>query len=374
MVARAESPAPPARRRASSAGDPAPRPTSPTRAAIERSGRAARGERRRAQPPVRQCRRSPATAVPRPGPRADIEQMCATNGLGTIYTVSRHPPPHARPGPRARRRHLLGARDCERSRAPPCTAGRRRSGAGFAEALRHELSGTGVSVTTVLPGEVETELHDHQPHSIPDWRRGDEGPSRRPTSLRLAIEAVEADRRSVDVPARGARCSALERGRAGPRSTGVAPRGCAATRPLRGADPRQRRRVWRAAGRTWLAGPIFASALTQYGPHCSGNALLGGAPAAGDRARDPTAAHDRPSIRQTVSRSPTQLATTVPSRVGSVCVAAHLSGARGSMPSARHVAQAHPSSSHRSREAEIESHQVLRAVMTGEAPASDPLE
>ena len=45
---------------------------------------------------------------------------------------------------------------------------------GFAEALRHELSGTGVSVTTVYPGEVETELHAHQPERLPDWRRGDE--------------------------------------------------------------------------------------------------------------------------------------------------------------------------------------------------------
>src|SRR3982074_3596385 len=43
----------------------------------------------------------------------------------------------------------------------------------FGEALRHELSGTGVSLTVVYPGEVATALHDHERDRLPDWHRGD---------------------------------------------------------------------------------------------------------------------------------------------------------------------------------------------------------
>lgn len=70
----------------------------------------------------------------------------------------------------------------------------------FAEALRHELSGTGVSLTTVYPGEIATSLHDHEKDRMPDWYRG--GPDAVPATglADKIIAAVEADRRSLHHP------------------------------------------------------------------------------------------------------------------------------------------------------------------------------
>ncbi|MDX6662438.1 MAG: hypothetical protein QOG09_540, partial [Solirubrobacterales bacterium] len=70
----------------------------------------------------------------------------------------------------------------------------------FAEALRHELSGTGVSVTTVFPGEVATDLHEGRETRLPDWRAS--GDAIAPEQVANAIiEAVESDQRNVYVPA-----------------------------------------------------------------------------------------------------------------------------------------------------------------------------
>ncbi len=70
----------------------------------------------------------------------------------------------------------------------------------FAEALRHELSGTGVSLTTVYPGEIATNLHDHEKDRMPDWYRG--GPSAASADALAAkvLAAVEADSRAVWFP------------------------------------------------------------------------------------------------------------------------------------------------------------------------------
>ena len=69
---------------------------------------------------------------------------------------------------------------------------------GFAEALRHELSGTGVSLSTVFPGEVATELHA-EAEQLPDWRDSDGAIG--PEEVAAAVlEAVEEDRREVHVP------------------------------------------------------------------------------------------------------------------------------------------------------------------------------
>jgi short-subunit dehydrogenase len=70
----------------------------------------------------------------------------------------------------------------------------------FAEALRHELSGTGVSLTTVYPGEIATSLHDHEHDRMPDWYRGGARAAAPEALAAKVLEAVEADRRSVYFP------------------------------------------------------------------------------------------------------------------------------------------------------------------------------
>jgi short-subunit dehydrogenase len=137
------------------------------------------------------------------GPFADqpiehAEEMVRLNVLGTIYTV------HA-----ALEHMILGARghvvvvaSGAGLRAFPSGAvygATKAADRAFAEALRHELSGTGVSVSTVSPGEVETSLHDHQPEKLPDWRRGDEAISADEVAAAI-MRAIEEDRREVFVP------------------------------------------------------------------------------------------------------------------------------------------------------------------------------
>jgi short-subunit dehydrogenase len=70
----------------------------------------------------------------------------------------------------------------------------------FGEALRHELAGTGVSLTLVYPGEIATSLHDHEKDHMPAWYRG--GPSAAPASAlaEKVVAAVEADERAVHYP------------------------------------------------------------------------------------------------------------------------------------------------------------------------------
>jgi short-subunit dehydrogenase len=137
------------------------------------------------------------------GPFADqpiehAEEMVQLNVLGTIYTA------HAaleRMIPSARG-HIVVVSSGAGIRAFPSGAvygATKAADRGFAEALRHELSGTGIGVSTVFPGEVETSLHDHQADKLPDWRRSDEAVS--PEEVATAIvRAVDEDRREIHVP------------------------------------------------------------------------------------------------------------------------------------------------------------------------------
>jgi short-subunit dehydrogenase len=131
-------------------------------------------------------------------PIKHAEEMVRVNVLGTIYTV------HAALGHMRDRAngHVVVVSSGAGLRAFPWGAvygATKAADRGFAEALRHELSGTGVSVTTVYPGEVESDLHSHQLDRLPDWRR-DENTIPASAVADAIVRAVEDDRREVHVP------------------------------------------------------------------------------------------------------------------------------------------------------------------------------
>jgi short-subunit dehydrogenase len=128
----------------------------------------------------------------------DAEEMVRVNVLGTIYTVKAglsHMLDRASG-------HIVVLSSGAGLRAFPWAAvygATKAADRAFAEALRHELSGTGVSVTTVFPGEVQTHLHAHERELLPDWRSNDE--ELPPERLAEAILAgVEKDQRAVYMP------------------------------------------------------------------------------------------------------------------------------------------------------------------------------
>jgi short-subunit dehydrogenase len=131
-------------------------------------------------------------------PIEDAEEMVRVNVLGTIYTVKAGLP-HLLERASG---HIVVVSSGAGLRAFPWAAvygATKAADRAFAEALRHELSGTGVSVTTVFPGEVQTHLHAHERERLPDWRSNDE--ELRPERLAEAIlDGVEKDQRAVYMP------------------------------------------------------------------------------------------------------------------------------------------------------------------------------
>jgi NADP-dependent 3-hydroxy acid dehydrogenase YdfG len=129
---------------------------------------------------------------------AEAETMIQTNVLGTMYTVKA-----ARPHLLVRGRgHIVVLSSAAGLRSFPWGAvygGTKAFDRGFAEALRHELAGTGVSVTTVYPGEFETTILAHQRDRLPAWRSNDE---ERPVSelVDAIVDGVEQDERAVYAP------------------------------------------------------------------------------------------------------------------------------------------------------------------------------
>jgi len=131
-------------------------------------------------------------------PIEEAERMIAVNVLGTVLTVKAGLEPMIAAG----RGHVVVVSSGTGLRGFPSAAvygGTKAAGARFAEALRQELSGTGISLTTVYPGEVDTDLHAHEPERLPDWRRPDEAIA--PEAVAAAvIAAAEADEAAVHIP------------------------------------------------------------------------------------------------------------------------------------------------------------------------------
>lgn len=131
-------------------------------------------------------------------PLEHSDQMVDVNVSGTIYTVKAALDPMLD----AANGHIVIVSSGAGLRAFPWGAvygATKAANRAFAEALRHELSGTGVSVTTVFPGEVATDLHSHQRDRLPDWRNNDEEMTAEDLAVAL-VGGVEADQRAVYVP------------------------------------------------------------------------------------------------------------------------------------------------------------------------------
>jgi short-subunit dehydrogenase len=129
----------------------------------------------------------------------DVERMTRINWLGTVNAVAA-----VLPGMLDRAKgHIVVVSSGAGHRAFPWAAvyGATKSAQrGFAEALRHELSGTGVSVTVVYPGEVKSHLHDHDAANMPDWYHGKERAAPPEPLAQAIVEAVRDDKRAVYYP------------------------------------------------------------------------------------------------------------------------------------------------------------------------------
>lgn len=129
-----------------------------------------------------------------------VEAMVATNVLGVMRTVHLALPHMLSRGSG----HIAVVASGAALRSFPSAAvygGTKAAELRFASALRHELAGSGVSVTTVLPGEVKTSLHDHERDRMPAWY-GSEGAIEPSQVAEALIKAVKSDRREVSVPAK----------------------------------------------------------------------------------------------------------------------------------------------------------------------------
>jgi short-subunit dehydrogenase len=128
-----------------------------------------------------------------------VETMTRVNWLGTLYTVD------AAVGHLVDRAHghIVIVSSGAGLRAFPWAAGYGATKAaqrGFAEALRHELSGSGVSLTTIFPGEIATGLHDHEKESMPPWYHGGDAAGGADRLVAAIVRGIERDRRAVYHP------------------------------------------------------------------------------------------------------------------------------------------------------------------------------
>jgi short-subunit dehydrogenase len=133
-------------------------------------------------------------------PIEEADRITRVNWLGTLYTVKAALPLLL---DRARG-HIVIVSSAMGHRAFPGAAiygATKFAQRGFLEALRHELSGTGVGVTGVYPGAVATHLHDddHRHGRMPGWHRPDRAIE--PERVAKAIATgIEREQRAVFVP------------------------------------------------------------------------------------------------------------------------------------------------------------------------------
>ncbi len=127
------------------------------------------------------------------------EKMIEVNYLGTVYAVEAVLPAmlHQNSG------HIVIVSSAAAHRSFPEAGAYGASKAAqrsYLEALYHDLSGTGVSVTGVYPGKIATTLHDNERATMPTWYgRGPK--AHEPEEVAGAIvKAVEKNRRSVFLP------------------------------------------------------------------------------------------------------------------------------------------------------------------------------
>ena len=159
-------------------------------------------------------------------------QMSQVNWHGTLHTVH-FGLPHLL---NADRGHIVvvssgaGLRSFPQAAVYGATKAAQRM---FAEALRHELADTGVSLTTVYPGEIATSLHDHEKDRMPALvpRRPPGGAGR---GAGREGHRGDRERRARRLPP-AARARARHRPRASPRA------GDALLRRLRGDSAAPRR-------------------------------------------------------------------------------------------------------------------------------------
>jgi short-subunit dehydrogenase len=131
-------------------------------------------------------------------PMEEAERMTQVNWLGTLYSVK-----PALPGMIQRGKGSVvivssgaGLRAFPQASVYGATKAAQLA---FGRALQHELDGTGVTVTLVMPGELQTHLHDHQRDELPDWRQDKYALPARPLAERV-VGAVEKDEPELYYP------------------------------------------------------------------------------------------------------------------------------------------------------------------------------
>lgn len=137
------------------------------------------------------------------GPWLDLdleleERMTAINWLGTLHTVRAALPGMVERG----RGHVVVISSGAALRTFPGAAvygATKAAQRGFAEGLWHDLDGTDVGVTVVYPGEIATNLHDHQPEKLPTWRKGGHEADVDECAAAI-VDGIERDRRGVYFP------------------------------------------------------------------------------------------------------------------------------------------------------------------------------